>query len=82
MTRHLSRRLLALALASAIAAPAAAQTANPFAMPKDTTPESPANDPAAFTVIRSAAGREDGEGEQEPPHWTGTSKCTPQLNSS
>jgi len=53
MTRHLSRRLLALALASAIAAPAAAQTANPFALqqPQDATPApGPTADPAAFTV--------------------------------
>jgi outer membrane protein insertion porin family len=38
MTRHLSRRLLALALASAIAAPAAAQTANPFALQQPDRP--------------------------------------------
>ncbi|MGO4550315.1 outer membrane protein assembly factor BamA [Lysobacter sp. 2RAF19] len=53
MTRHLSRRLLALALASAIAAPAAAQTANPFALqqPQDASPApGPTADPAAFTV--------------------------------
>ncbi|MET0504712.1 MAG: POTRA domain-containing protein, partial [Luteibacter sp.] len=53
MTRHLSRRLLALALASAIAAPAAAQTANPFALqqPEGAAPApGPTSDPAAFTV--------------------------------
>jgi outer membrane protein insertion porin family len=51
MTRHLSRRLLALALASAIAAPAAAQTANPFALQAEpATPAPTAPDPSAFTV--------------------------------
>ena len=50
MTRHLSRRLLALALASAIAAPAAAQTANPFAAPAQDASPAPAPAPGAFTV--------------------------------
>lgn len=50
MTRHLTRRLLALALASAIAAPAAAQTANPFAVTPEAEAPAPTADPAAFTV--------------------------------
>jgi outer membrane protein insertion porin family len=63
MTRHLPRRLLALALASAIAAPAVAQVADPFAVPGGTPAQSPAPgplapttytpsvvDPAAFTI--------------------------------
>jgi outer membrane protein insertion porin family len=53
MTRHLPRRLLALALASAIAAPVAAQTANPFALgaqDTSTAPAAPVAEPGAFTV--------------------------------